>query len=288
MAKQAVLDADTLLRLQAFERVMQERRYSANTIKTYVSMVRQFFAHVAPRPWNRLVQADVIAYNYAEYILKGRSHSTQNQAINAIKLFYLIHGKGGIVPNDIVRPRKERRLPDVLSQFEVQQIILSTGNQKHRTLLIVIYGAGLRIGEALRLQLTDIRRSEGLLYIRRSKGKKDRRVPLSPMMLSSLERYYRAYRPKRYVFEGVKGGMYTASSARKVLKRSVRKAGIRRHVTLHTLRHSYATHLLEKGVGLRYIQDILGHHSPKTTMLYTHVSGKRLSEIRSPLDDLAL
>ena len=153
---------------------------------------------------------------------------------------------------------------------------------------MVVYGAGLRIGEALHLELSDIRREEGLLYIRQSKGKKDRRVPLSESLLKALEDYYRAYKPKRYIFEGAKGGMYTDSSSRKVLSKAVKKVGIDRDITLHTLRHSYATHLLEKGVGIRYIQEILGHNSPKTTMLYTHISGKRLSEIRSPLDDLDL
>lgn len=162
----------------------------------------------------------------------------------------------------------------------------STYNLKHKTLLVIVYGAGLRIGEALGLKLTDISRDESLLYIREGKGLKDRRVPMSPMMLKTLERYYKRYRPKVYVFEGAKGGAYAQSSARQVLKRSVLAAGIRKHVTLHTLRHSYATHLLERGVGLRYIQELLGHGSPKTTMLYTHVSGKRLGEIASPLDDM--
>lgn len=282
------LSSDSEEAVRVFERTMMERRYSASTIKTYVSMAVQFLGFHAPRPWRQLTASDVRRYNFIVYVKPGRARATQNQAINAIKLFYKIHEAGLIVPADLVRPRKERRLPNVLTPAEIQRIITSVRNLKHRTLLIVIYGAGLRIGEALALKLTDIRRSEGLLYIRGGKGKKDRRVPLSPAMLSTLETYYIAFRPKLYVFEGVNGKRYTASSSRKVLQRAVSRAGIKRRVTLHTLRHSYATHLLEKGVKLRYIQEILGHSSPKTTMLYTHVSGKRLSEIKSPLDDLSL
>ena len=155
-------------------------------------------------------------------------------------------------------------------------------------MLSLIYGAGLRVGEALRLQLKDVRPSEDLLYIRRSKGRKDRRVPLSATMLKLLRNYIQIYQPKQYIFEGQNGGMYSARSAQQLFKRACQRAKILLPVTLHTLRHSYATHLLEQGVGLRYIQEILGHSSPKTTMIYTHVSGKRLSEVRSPLEDLDL
>lgn len=202
------------------------------------------------------------------------------------KCYYITATRPEIMPTDLVRPRKRRQLPNVLSLKQVERILNSTSNQKHKTLLVIVYGAGLRIGEALRLKLTDISRDESLLYIRDSKGDKDRRVPMSQIMIRELERYYRIYHPRVYIFEGAKGGMYTQSSARKVLKRAVRRAAIRKHVTLHTLRHSYATHLLERGVGIRYIQELFGHGSPKTTMLYTHVSGKRLGEIASPLDDL--
>ncbi|MBK8505458.1 MAG: tyrosine-type recombinase/integrase [Saprospiraceae bacterium] len=189
---------------------------------------------------------------------------------------------------DVERPKKAQSLPNVLTKEEVTRIILSTGNVKHKFLLAMTYGGGLRIGEVLRLQLPDFRVGEKLLYIRKSKGQKDRRVPLSDKMISMYREYQAAYGPKRYVFEGQTGDIYSTSSAQQVLRRACDKAGITIHVTLHTLRHSYATHLMESGVGLRYIQEILGHNSPKTTMIYTHVSGRRLSEVKSPLDDLEI
>jgi len=153
---------------------------------------------------------------------------------------------------------------------------------------MMVYGAGLRIGEALNLRLPDIRSNESLIYIRGGKGKKDRRVPLSMKLLDILRSYYKAYRPKVYLFEGANGGRYSNRSAMQVLKRAANKAGITRNITLHTLRHSYATHLTNKGVNIQYLQEILGHSSPKTTMLYTHLSGKDISNIRSPLDDMDL
>lgn len=288
MTSYTPIDQESLQQLQSFERIMRERRYSQSTIKTYLSMLKQFLGYHAPRKWNSLTTQDVVSYNYAVYILTGRSHSTQNQAINAIKLFYTVNGRTGMVPADIQRPRKERKLPVILSKAEVRAIITATRNLKHKTLLSIVYGCGLRIGEALDLKWTDVSRTEQLIYVKRAKGRKDRRVPLQDTLIRLLEDYYRAYRTRDFIFEGQSGGKYSYRSAQQVLRRSVTRAGIKKPVTLHTLRHSYATHLLEAGVGLRYIQDILGHNSPKTTMLYTHVSGKRLSEIRSPFEDLGI
>jgi len=153
---------------------------------------------------------------------------------------------------------------------------------------MLIYGAGLRIGEALNLSIHDIRSEESLIYIRGGKGKKDRKVPLSKKLLEVLRSYYKSYKPKSYLFEGASGGQYSRSSAGKVLQRAAKKAGITREITLHTLRHSYATHLTNKGVNIQYLQAILGYNSPKTTMLYTHLSGRDISNIRSPLDDMDL
>lgn len=280
------LSAQVLTLIERFEMQMQEQRYSRNTIKVYVSMVKQFFAFYSTREWDSITTEDIRVYNHATYIKPGLSHSSHNQAINAIKLFYKYNGHPQLVPEDIARPRRKRKLPNVLSPREVQDIINCTRNTKHKTLLMVVYACGLRIGEALSIKLADISREEMLIYIRAAKGQKDRRVPITPKLLTALETYYRLYRPRTLLFEGPRRRPYSQSSARNVFNRSCKAAGIRRAATLHTLRHSYATHLLEKGVGLRYIQDLLGHSSPKTTMLYTHVSGKKLAEIASPLDDL--
>ena len=174
-----------------------------------------------------------------------------------------------------------------MSEEEVKRIIRCTNNIKHRVLLMLIYSAGLRIGETLNLRLEDVDGQRRVIDIHQGKGKRDRRVPLSKKVLELLREYYRIYRPKSYLFEGeVEGRPYSPKSAQNVLRRAVRRADIKKRVTLHTLRHSYATHLMERGVGLRYIQEILGHSSPKTTMIYTHVSGKKLRDVVSPLDEM--
>ena len=281
-----VIPSNTMGDLRRFEQYLEQSRYSPSTIKSYLSVLKLFFSKHIHLSVHDMRMDDVLHFNYVQFIQGQQSHSAQNQFVSAMKLFLSFHHSSLIIPEDIPRPRRARRLPDVLTKEEVARIIAATGNIKHRCLLSTIYGCGLRIGEMLRLRLVDVRSEEGLLYIKAAKGNKDRRVPLSPRLLNMLREYYIAYRPKTYLFEGQKGGAYSSSSARKVLKRASKKAGIQVSVKLHTLRHSYATHLLESGVGLRYIQEILGHNSPKTTMLYTHVSGKRLSEVRSPLDDL--
>jgi len=265
---------------------MEQARYSDSTVKTYVSMIKQFFSKYIHTQWDEITHEDIENYNHSAFIKRNRSYSAQSQFISAVKMFYRVNNRVELAPQDIQRPIKEYRLPNVLSKREVKHIILSSRNIKHKCLLSIIYGAGLRIGEALRLRLEDVRTDENLLYIRRSKGNKDRRVPLSDTMKKLLFDYYQAFNPKEFVFEGQYGGMYSPRSAQQVLKRCSKNAGIKIKVTLHTLRHSYATHLLEAGVGLRYIQEILGHNSPKTTMIYTHVSGKKLGEVRSPLEDL--
>lgn len=272
--------------LQTYCRYMEQQRYSPATIKTYASMVVQFLLSLGDKPWDGLTMKDIAEYNHREFIVKKRAHSTQNQFINAIKLFYRIHDRAGIVPDDIARPRKEYRLPIVLTKEEVSSILRNTRNKKHHCLLSLIYSSGLRIGETLDLKWSDIRNTENLINIRGGKGRKDRRVPLSAKVKKLLDEYAQAYHTKEYIFEGQSNEQYSARSAQMVLKRSAESAGIKVNVTLHTLRHSYATHLLEAGIGLRYIQEILGHSSPKTTMLYTHVSGKRLREVRSPVEDM--
>lgn len=280
------IDPESVEKIEAMKQWMEQKRYSYNTIKTYVSFVKLFFSQTS-LTWAEVSRERIYAYNHSEFIARKKSYSSQNQWINAIKMFIKINGPENISLESIERPFKERSLPNVLSVEEVQRILNSTPNVKHKTLLMLIYGTGLRIGEALDLTWEDIRRHEGLIYIRRAKGRKDRRVPLPEKLLKQLEPYYRMYKPKKYIFEGVKGGRYSRNSASQVLKRSADRAGIRSKITLHTLRHSFATHLTNRGINIQYIQEILGHQSPKTTMIYTHLSGKDIRKISSPLDDLA-
>jgi integrase/recombinase XerD len=186
----------------------------------------------------------------------------------------------------IQRPRREKRLPNVLSKNEVKSILEAPTNLKHRAMLSLIYACGLRRSELLSLTKFDIDSKRMVVIIRMAKGKKDRIVPLSPKILSLLRDYYKSYNPKEFLFEGQGGGEYSEKSLENVFKQSLLKANNKKPVTLHWLRHSYATHLLESGTDLRYIQDLLGHKSSKTTEIYTHVSTKNIQNIRSPFDDL--
>ena len=188
---------------------------------------------------------------------------------------------------NIHRPRREKLLPNVLSKIEVKKILTAPVNLKHRVMLSLIYSCGLRRSELLGLKPSDIDSKRNLIFIHQAKGKKDRIAPLSPKILSMLREYYMGYKPQTWLFEGYqKGRRYSEKSLQSVLKVAVYKAGIEKPVTLHWLRHSYATHLLESGTDLRYIQELLGHSSSKTTEIYTHVSTNSLQQIRSPFDDL--
>src|SRR5690554_2756926 len=189
--------------------------------------------------------------------------------------------------DEIHRPRREQKLPHVISKEEVKAILEAPGNLKHRAMLSLIYACGLRRSELLNLKLCHVDSKRKLLIIRQSKGRKDRVAPISEKIIELLREYYKAYRPKEWLFEGQKVGFkYSETSLEKVLKQSLQKAKIDKPVTLHWLRHSFATHLLESGTDLRYIQEILGHKSSRTTEIYTHVSTKSLQNIKSPFDDL--
>jgi integrase/recombinase XerD len=229
---------------------------------------------------------DLIDFNN-NYILKNNfSSSFQNQVVNAVKLYFSAIQHKKIDVELIHRTRREKVLPNVLSKEEVKAILDAPYNLKHRAMLAMIYSCGLRRGELLSLTKFDIDSKRMVVIIRMAKGKKDRIVPLSPKILNLLRDYYKSYNPKEFLFEGQGGGKYSEKSLENVLKQSLFKARNKKPVTLHWLRHSYATHLLESGTDLRYIQDLLGHKSSKTTEIYTHVSTKNIQNIRSPFDDL--
>lgn len=271
----------------AFKNYLNYRRYSQNTIKTYSDALEVFFRFFNDRPPENLNIEDIIHFNTSYILKKNLSASYQNQVINAIKLFYRNRFNRTMDVDFIQRPRREKRLPNVLSKDEVKSILESPTNLKHRAMLSLIYACGLRRSELLNLTLKDILSDRGLLFIQQSKGKKDRVVPISSKLIEILRDYYKAYKPKKWLFEGQQSGeKYSERSIQLVLNHAVTKAKINKPVSLHWLRHSYATHLLESGTDLRYIQELLGHSSSKTTEIYTHVSNKNLQQIRSPFDDL--
>lgn len=273
--------------LSAYARKLEIKRYSESTQKVYYRMFREFLRYVYPIPIFRISESNIIDYQL--YLVKEKkvSRSSQNQSINAIK-FYLEQVLGyGRQVYELERPKKQNKLPLVLSQQEVAKLLGCIQNLKHRAILSTIYSAGLRRSEVIQLKIGDISSDQMQIVIRDGKGQKDRITILSNSLLITLRNYFRSYEPKIYLFEGPDGGPYSSSSIRMILYRAVKRAGISKHVTVHTLRHSFATHLLENGTNLRYIQTLLGHSSPKTTEIYTHVTSDRFNEIVSPLDRLA-
>lgn len=281
------LTAEHLEKITQFKNWLKSRRYSANTIKTYTEALRTFLKFYSHKPIREINNEDLIRFNN-EYILRHNlSVSFQNQIVNAIKLFFRKIENTQLEIDLIHRPKREKKLPNVLSKQEVKQILEAPTNIKHKAMLSLIYACGLRRNELLNLKISDIDSKRRLILIRQSKGKKDRVVPISDKIIEMLRNYYKTYKPKTWLFEGqFSGTQYSEKSLQSVLKQAIFKANINKPVTLHWLRHSYATHLLESGTDLRYIQELLGHKSSKTTEIYTHVSTKSLQKIKSPFDDL--
>nr|WP_315156440.1 site-specific integrase [uncultured Flavobacterium sp.] len=266
---------------------LSSKRYSSSTIKTYSEALKSFLVFYREKPIAEITNEDVVVYNN-DYILKNNlSSSYQNQIVNAIKLFFTTIRGTKIEIDKIHRPKRAKVLPNVLSKEEIKMILNAHSNIKHKTMLSLIYSCGLRRSELINLKITDIASNRNIVIIRQSKGKKDRIAPLSPKILEMLRLYYSVYKPKIWLFEGQNGNeQYSDHSLQSVLKQALVKVKITKPVSLHWLRHSYATHLLESGTDLRYIQELLGHNSSKTTEIYTHVSTKSLQQIKSPFDDL--
>ncbi|MBK9290759.1 MAG: site-specific integrase [Bacteroidetes bacterium] len=281
------LNPDKAIHLQTFEHWLLHKRYSASTIGTYTGALQSFLRWLGHRPVDSVTKNEVVAYVNEHILANGLSYSYQNQVINALKLFYgqVMHTKLDV--GELERPRRQHKLPNVLSKKEVKAILEAPTNVKHRTMLSLIYACGLRRSELLNLKPADVDAARHLLIIRNAKGKKDRVVPISDKTISMLREYYSKYKPKVWLFEGqAEGEQYSEKSLQSVLKQAITKAEIDKPVTLHWLRHSYATHLLESGTDLRYIQELLGHKSSKTTEIYTHVTEKSLTKIKSPFDEL--
>jgi integrase/recombinase XerD len=264
--------------------------YSLSTIRTYHSLLLRFLnAHKDKELENINAFSEEQINHYHRSMVQAGSYSVSfiNQSINAVKFYYQrVLLRHEVQLNQVERPEKPERLPQVLSKQDVLKILSVTENLKHRCMLQLLYAGGLRIGEVINLKLTDVQSDRNLLLIRGGKGKKDRTTLLSQKLLESLRTYYKQYKPKVWLFEGQTGGQYTVESIRNVFRASKEKAGVKAPATPHTLRHSFATHLLEQGTDLRYIQVLLGHRSSKTTEIYTHITTHALDKIVSPLDNL--
>ena len=288
ISKPELLKGKSITYFKEYKEYLSGLRHSSSTITTYTNFIADFLLFVGKRPLESIDNTLIQRFVERLVINKGYSISSHRQLISAIKHFGERFTLSGIEVTTLQRPKRQKRLPIVLSQQEVIALLRNTANLKHRMALALIYSAGLRISELLKLRTADIDQGRQQIRIHQAKGRKDRYVILAESIVPLLQNYLATYRPSDYLIEGIDGGPYSAQSVRNFLRRSCRKAGIKKHITPHTLRHSYATHLIENGVGLRYVQELLGHAKPETTMIYTHIAKKDLLQIRSPLDDAVL
>jgi len=269
---------------QEYKDRLVRMRYSKSTIDSYSFLFNEFLNRIAPIGVNEFNEEHIRHYQDWLVNTKKVALSTQNSAINAIK-FYLEKVAGGERKTYYIeRPRKEKKLPIILSEEEVLRIFSATQNPKHRLTFAMLYSTGMRISEILNLRIQDVDLDRNLVHIKAAKGKKDRITIISHALKPVIETYYQEYKPNYWFIEGPGRTKYTAGSIRQSLFRSVKAANITKHVTPHTFRHSFATHLLERGTDTRYIQELLGHSSPETTAIYAQVSNKSLQNLRNPLD----
>ncbi len=267
--------------------VLLAQNYSWSTIKTYTG---EFAKYLLTKKIPALEERTSKDTNrYLKLIAESSiSESQLNQVVSAIKFYYqkVIFNPHFEIEN-IRRPRKSRPLPVILSITEVDRMFRSLENIKHVAIVYTIYSAGLRREELIRLRLQDIIWERNQIHIVRSKNKKDRYVMLSQTLKDVLYKYINEYKPIYWLFEGMdKKSPYSSSSTLKIVKRAAKKAGITRKVTTHTLRHCFATHLLDFGTDVRFIKELLGHKDIKTTLIYTHVTNQNLKYIESPLDTM--
>lgn len=272
---------------EEYLQICKQAGFQENSTKNYLSYFLTFLKHfkfVHPLTIkNEDIRTFLIQLNKKNY-----SKNTINQYINSIKIYYERAHKREIPNTYIFRPKRPKKLPEILSLNEIQMLLAQIKNLKHHCLLALTYSGGLRRSETLNLKINDIDFERNEIRIRGGKGKKDRITLLSNFIKKILLKYFAEYKPKLYIFEGATGGKYSTSSMNNILKKALKDAKINKHITLHSLRHSFATHLLEQGTDLRFIQELLGHENIKTTIKYTHVAHKEIKKIMNPFDSLNL
>lgn len=267
---------------------LDQKRYSENTKVIYTNYFADFIRYFKDSKLEDIKADDINKYILDLIRENNISTSQQNQRINAIKFYYEKVRSGERQVYDIYRPKNDKKLPDVLSKGEIKSMIKLTKNIKHKCLISLAYSGGFRRSEIVNLQISDIDSKRMMIKIRGAKGKKDRYVQLSPIILKILREYYIVEKPKYYIFEGQKGGKYSPTSIVNIVKSAAKRAKVNKRVYPHILRHSFATHHLEQGTDLRYIQVWLGHYSSKTTEIYTHVSETNFGNFKNPIDDFDL
>jgi len=278
------LKEESLLVLDQLDRKIILKGYSKHTQKNYRSAMIKFLGFFENRDIEQLTKSEIEGF-IATLITKYKiSESSQSVMINAIKFYYEHVLEKPKEYYDITRPKRSASLPNVLSHREIKGILNAPKNIKHRAILYTLYSGGLRISEVVKLRIEDIHSDDGYIFIKASKGKKDRQTILSTITLQLLRQYIRVDRPSYWLFEGATGGQYSQSSIQKVFRKAIKSSGANPWATVHTLRHSFATHLMQQGSSTRQLQALLGHNSPKTTEIYTHVMNINNKTIVSPLD----
>lgn len=279
-----VLSLEQKQELRNYVAYLRGLRLSKSTQITYFGFVADFLEFCGDVPSASLSTENIRLFIEYRSQKPRFSISTHRQFISAIKHFTMFYPNCEIDASALVRPKKSSYLPKVLSQEAIILLIQHTTNLKHRLIIAFLYASGLRVGEIIAIKVEDIDILRRQIFVRQGKGRKDRVVTLAESILPLLKNYLMSYKPSVYLIENPKGGLYSAQSIRSFLKRRCFDLGLKGRITPHTLRHSFATHLVEQGVGLRHIQELLGHSKPETTMIYTHVARKDLLEIKSPLD----
>lgn len=274
--------------IEKFYKQLRIENYSEQTVKNYSSALKLFLEYVKKQKIEQVT--DIELQNYLLYCKteKKYSYSSMKQVIATISYLYKKVIKKAVPGALNIELRKPHNLPTVLSVKEISKILNVTNNLKHKMILLLIYSGGLRLGELVNLKIGDIDSIAMKIHIRQGKGKKDRYIMLSENVLKLLREYYKVYKPTEFIIEGQKDGKYSPQSVQSVFKAAIKKSGIKKKATVHTLRHSFATHLLDDGTDIRYIQELLGHKRLETTQIYTQVSSHSINKIKSPADLLNL
>ena len=280
------LSEENLKQLELMVKTLQLKAYSPNTIRVYKDEMAALMRLLGNFPVYGLTVAQIKSYLLWLLQKRNLSEAKVYSSLNAIKFYFEQVRYQTKMFFEIPRPKRPLKLPTVHSQNEIKKILNAKENIKHKTMLMTGYAAGLRISEIVKLKPRDIDSERMVIYIRSGKGKKDRQVSLSMVLLKQLRIYYKQFKPKEYLFEGADGGPYSVRSLQNVFQSAKRQSGNQKTGGIHSLRHSYATHLMENGTDIRIIQELLGHNSLRTTERYTHVSRKLISKIESPLDRL--
>ncbi len=284
---------DVEARCARMDEEMALRGFTRETRRLYMAHVRRFLARDVRQPGAPSgTRTTGPAHDVREWLLhllrEGKSHSYVNQALSALRFYYRSVTPTPVELSSLPRPRRKKQLPKVLSPIEVRRFLDALPNAKHRAIAFVLYSTGLRVSECARLKVSDIDGARSTIHVRQGKGRKDRYVMLSPVLRSVLLEYARIEKPHDWLFpSGQRRDRHvTIRTIQRQVQRAADRAGLEKRVTPHMLRHSFATHLMEAGTDLRFIQELLGHAKPSTTAIYTHVARKHISGVRSPVDKL--